>query len=121
MAYEDVLTWVHNRRYIELAFEECLTRKEEQITVIISDLDKFKEANDTFGHATGDKILIKFGDILTKIMPESAVIARLGGDEFAVLLPEVSENQAEFFNKTCSRRNDCHSISRCLYRFLSIT
>lgn len=44
MAYEDVLTRVHNRRYIELAFEECLTRKEEQITVIISDLDKFKEA-----------------------------------------------------------------------------
>ena len=99
LAYEDVLTRVHNRRYIELAFEECLTRKEEQITVIISDLDKFKEANDTFGHATGDKILIEFGDILTKIMPESAVIARLGGDEFAVLLPGVSENQAEFLIK----------------------
>ena len=63
------------------------------------DLDKFKEANDTFGHATGDKILIEFGDILTKIMPESAVIARLGGDEFAVLLPGVSENQAEFLIK----------------------
>jgi len=75
MAYEDVLTRVHNRRYIELAFEECLTRKEEQITVI------------------------EFGDILTKIMPESAVIARLGGDEFAVLLPGVSENQAEFLIK----------------------
>ena len=79
--------------------EECLMRKEERITVIISDLDKFKEANDTFGHATGDKILIEFGDILTKIMPESAVIARLGGDEFAVLLPGVSENQAEFLIK----------------------
>ena len=61
---------------LSLLFEECLTRKEEQITVIISDLNKFKEANDTFGHATGDKILIEFGDILTKIMPESAVIAR---------------------------------------------
>ncbi|MBE6165403.1 MAG: GGDEF domain-containing protein [Streptococcus gallolyticus] len=99
MAYEDDLTRVHNRRYIELAFEEYLMRKEEKITVIISDLDKFKEANDTFGHATGDKILIEFGDILTKIMPKSAVIARLGGDEFAVLLPGVSENQAEFLIK----------------------
>lgn len=99
MAYEDGLTQVHNRRYIELAFEECLARKEEEITVIMSDLDKFKEANDTFGHATGDKILIEFGDILTKIMPESAVIARLGGDEFAILLPGVSENQAEFLIK----------------------
>ena len=99
IAYEDVLTRVHNRRYIELAFEECLMRKEERITVIISDLDKFKEVNDTFGHATGDKILIEFGDILTKIMPESAVIARLGGDEFAILLPGVPENQAEFLIK----------------------
>ena len=90
---------VTEQRLHELAFEECLTRKEEQITVIISDLNKFKEANDTFGHATGDKILIEFGDILTKIMPESAVIARLGGDEFAVLLPGVSENQAEFLIK----------------------
>lgn len=99
IAYEDVLTRVHNRRYIELAFEECLMRKEERITVIISDLDKFKEANDTFGHATGDKILIEFGDILMKIMPESAVIARIGGDEFAVLLPGVPENQAEFLIK----------------------
>mgnify|MGYP002731989201 FL=1 len=99
IAYEDVLTRVHNRRYIEFAFEECLMRKEERITVIISDLDKFKEVNDTFGHATGDKILIEFGDILTKIMPESAVIARLGGDEFAILLPGVPENQAEFLIK----------------------
>ena len=60
MAYEDVLTRVHNRRYIELAFEECLRNKTEEIMVIISDLDKFKEANDIFGHTRGDKILIEF-------------------------------------------------------------
>lgn len=96
MAYEDVLTPVHNRRYIELAFEECLTRKEEEITIIMSDLDKFKEANDTFGHTVGDEILIEYGNLLTKIMPEKAVVARLGGDEFAILLPGVSEKQAAF-------------------------
>jgi len=96
MAYEDVLTQVHNRRYIEMIFEDCMVNKVEEITLIISDLDKFKEANDTYGHAAGDQILVKFGDILTKVMPEKAVVARLGGDEFAVLLPGVSEKQAEF-------------------------
>ena len=96
MAYEDVLTQVHNRRYIELAFEECVLNKTEEITVIMSDLNKFKEANDTYGHARGDQILIEYGELLTKLMPENAVVARLGGDEFAVLLPGVSKRQADF-------------------------
>lgn len=96
LIYEDTLTKVYNRRYIELAFEECVVNKQDEITVIISDLDKFKEANDTLGHAVGDKILVEFGNILTKIMPQDAVVARLGGDEFAVLLPGVSEKQAKF-------------------------
>ncbi|MFR2572657.1 MAG: diguanylate cyclase domain-containing protein [Streptococcus salivarius] len=76
----------------------------------------------------GDKILIEFGDILTKIMPESAVIARLGGDEFAVLLLEVSENQAEFLIKlvqaemTLSKIYEDYSIFGGAYtRLLSIT
>nr|WP_205397656.1 GGDEF domain-containing protein [Streptococcus lutetiensis] len=95
MAYEDVLTQVHNRRYIEIAFNEQMLTKREQLTVIVSDLDKFKEANDTYGHACGDQILIEYGDLLTKIMPKDAVVARLGGDEFAILLPNVSERQAK--------------------------
>lgn len=96
LAYEDVLTTVHNRRYIEIAFNECVLNKVDPITIIMSDLNKFKEANDTYGHACGDQILKDFGKILTKVMPEEAVVARLGGDEFAVLLPGVSEKQAEF-------------------------
>ncbi|WP_423216454.1 diguanylate cyclase domain-containing protein [Streptococcus equinus] len=96
MAYEDALTKVHNRRYIEYAFEKCITDKEESITVIMSDLNKFKEANDTYGHAVGDQILVDFGKILTKIMPKDAIVARLGGDEFAVLLPGFTERQIGF-------------------------
>ena len=95
LAYEDVLTQVHNRRYIELAFDECVLNKTNPITVIMSDLNKFKEANDTYGHSCGDQILIEYGDLLTKIMPKDAVVARLGGDEFAILLPNVSERQAK--------------------------
>jgi diguanylate cyclase (GGDEF)-like protein len=96
LIYQDMLTGVYNRRFIELAFNECVLNKVEPITIIMSDLNKFKEANDTYGHACGDQILKDFGKILTKVMPEEAVVARLGGDEFAVLLPGVSEKQAEF-------------------------
>lgn len=96
LIYQDTLMSVYNRRFIELAFNECVLNKVDPITIIMSDLNKFKEANDTFGHAAGDQILVKFGDILTKVMPEKSVVARLGGDEFAVLLPGVSEKQAEF-------------------------
>lgn len=96
LTYEDVLTQVHNRRYIELAFDECVLNKTEEITVIMSDLNKFKEANDIYGHTRGDQILIEYGELLTKVMPEDAVVARLGGDEFAVLLPGVTKQQADF-------------------------
>ncbi|TFH44203.1 sensor domain-containing diguanylate cyclase [Streptococcus equinus] len=96
LIYQDMLTGVYNRRFIELAFNECVLNKVDPITIIMSDLNKFMEANDTYGHACGDQILKDFGKILTKVMPEEAVVARLGGDEFAVLLPGVSEKQAEF-------------------------
>nr|WP_205397655.1 GGDEF domain-containing protein [Streptococcus lutetiensis] len=99
LAYEDSLTQVHNRRYIELAFEKCLADKVETISVIVFDLNKFKEANDTYGHVVGDEILVTFGAILTEVMPSNAVVARLGGDEFAVLLPDVSESQVTFLMK----------------------
>ena len=89
LAYEDVLTQVHNRRYIELAFDECVLNKTEEIMVIMSDYNKFKDAR-------GDQILIEYGELLTKVMPEDAVVARLGGDEFAVLLPGVTKEQADF-------------------------
>ena len=99
LAYEDSLTQVHNRRYIELAFERCITDKVETISLIMFDLNNFKEANDTYGHVAGDKILVDFGAILTEVMPVDAVVARLGGDEFAVLLTDISESQVNFLMK----------------------
>ena len=89
LIYQDSLTTLFNRRYLELAFEEIQNRKEDNITLIIADLDDFKEINDRYGHHEGDQLLIEFGNCLTKYMPASAVVARLGGDEFAILLSGV--------------------------------
>ena len=51
------------------------------------DADKFKEINDIYGHATGDRVIQAIGQMLKSAFPESALVARLGGDEFAVLVP----------------------------------
>lgn len=86
----DPLTQVYNRRYLENAFTECIIEKSQKITLIITDLDGFKEVNDIYGHQAGDKVLVDFAELLKETMPSYATIARLGGDEFAILLPNVS-------------------------------
>jgi diguanylate cyclase (GGDEF)-like protein len=54
--------------------------------LILLDLDRFKEANDTFGHAVGDRVLEHVGTLLTDLVRRADYVARLGGDEFVILL-----------------------------------
>jgi len=61
----------------------------------VIDLDHFKEVNDTYGHATGDAVLIATADALRSQVRDSDPVARLGGDEFAVLLPDAPRDAAE--------------------------
>lgn len=64
---------------------EDLPNRDTNIAVLLLDLDKFKDVNDTYGHAAGDKVLIDFGHRVRSLLRQTDVIARLGGDEFAVL------------------------------------
>ena len=66
----------------------------EQVALLLMDLDRFKEVNDSLGHHYGDRLLQKIAVRLRDSMRESDTLARLGGDEFALLLPQVDEQGA---------------------------
>ena len=88
VADTDSLTGLANRRAFLAALEEALLKAgDSAVAVALIDLDGFKPINDTFGHATGDAVLVEVGSRLKKSSGSKAFVARMGGDEFAVLLP----------------------------------
>lgn len=90
----DHLTKLHNRRHFEYMLEQeifRLRRSTEQSALLFIDLDRFKQINDTAGHAAGDALLASIGRKLKSRSRQSDLVARLAGDEFAVLLRNVDD------------------------------
>lgn len=89
-AIRDDLTGVHNRRYFVAAAEAELERASRQgtpLTLVMLDIDHFKQVNDQHGHAAGDEALRAVGGLLSSTTRAGDMACRLGGEEFAVLLP----------------------------------
>ncbi|MFC4588321.1 putative bifunctional diguanylate cyclase/phosphodiesterase [Sphaerisporangium corydalis] len=92
-AMHDGLTSLPNRKLLILRTEEALAeaREHARVGLLLLDLDRFKEVNDTLGHPVGDRLLQIVAHRLTHSVRPGDVVARLGGDEFAVLLPTVRD------------------------------
>lgn len=93
-AMTDYLTNLSNRRaFSELAEREYIRhqRGSSTFTVILADLDDFKQVNDTYGHEVGDQVLVRVADILKSCLREQDLLARWGGEEFIFLLVETDE------------------------------
>jgi len=91
-ATHDALTGLPNWELLRDRLEQGLaaaTRSESEIALLLIDLDRFKEINDSLGHTYGDKLLCQVGPRLQSVLRDGDTVARLGGDEFAVLLPSV--------------------------------
>ncbi len=96
-AITDGLTKLYNHRYFQESLERDIRRAERYkhpVSMIMSDLDRFKNYNDLFGHPRGDKALTTVADILRRMVRETDMIARYGGEEFAIILPETSKQDA---------------------------
>lgn len=96
-ALHDALTDLPNRVLLHDRLQQAIRaarRDNASVALLIMDLDRFKEVNDTFGHHIGDLLLQQLGERLGSVLRSSDTIARLGGDEFGVLLPNADYDEA---------------------------
>ena len=92
-ALHDSLTGLPNRELFHQRLEQA-TKRPDPCAVVLVDLDRFKEINDTIGHQAGDQVLREVGARLTSMLRAGDTVARLGGDEFGLLLPDVEDAAA---------------------------
>lgn len=90
----DGMTGLYNRRYFINYVTKDLERSKGH-SLILCDIDFFKHINDTYGHSTGDEIIIKFSETLQSIVGKDGVSSRFGGEEFAIYLPNTSLIEAK--------------------------
>ncbi len=96
-SFSDVLTGLHNRRYMEefLKREDArISRQGGTIAFVMLDVDHFKRINDNYGHDVGDEVLKKVGFFLKRMFRENDIVCRYGGEEFLVVMPDSSHEKA---------------------------
>ena len=97
LAVIDPLTKVHNKRYFETQLDqefENFKRHQYVYSLLIIDIDHFKQVNDNFGHGKGDEIIGTIANVLNELRRFGDTLARIGGDEFAILLPHTNLDSA---------------------------
>lgn len=103
LSLTDALTGLYNRRYFETYLENELARARrfnQPVSLVMLDIDNFKNYNDTLGHPAGDDLLRQLGQLLSATVRTTDIAARYGGEEFCVILPHVSWEGAASF---CTR------------------
>ncbi|MES2037516.1 MAG: diguanylate cyclase [Pseudomonadota bacterium] len=98
IAEHDQLTGLLNRRAFNERASSLLGRLTDQkrpVAVLMLDIDKFKDVNDTYGHAGGDRVLVKFAHIASAGLRDIDTLGRIGGEEFAAILPGCGQKEAE--------------------------
>lgn len=111
LSITDDLTQLHNRRHFQEEFyflTKSAIRNDHPLSLIILDIDFFKDFNDAYGHAEGDQVLISIGKILTQNVRETDVVARIGGEEFAVILSNTDKGESKIA---------CRRFEEAIHRF----
>jgi diguanylate cyclase (GGDEF)-like protein/PAS domain S-box-containing protein len=98
LARYDALTKIPNRMQFQHLLQQAIARSRRGghgVAMLYVDMDRFKEVNDTFGHASGDRVLEVLTERLTRVLNSEAVLGRLAGDEFALFVDGISQDAEE--------------------------
>jgi diguanylate cyclase (GGDEF)-like protein len=109
----DALTGLANRRALEEILAAEISRAhrfKHELAIVLLDLDRFKEINDSFGHAAGDMMLRAVSRLLTSLARQGDTVARWGGEEFVVVLPETDLPGARLFAERLRRTIEAHPV-----------
>ncbi len=112
LASTDPMTRLYNRRYFTKTSKHTLDlskREKQNLSIIMLDIDKFKNVNDTYGHQVGDDVIITLANKLIEHQRKSDIICRYGGEEFVILLPNTSIESSEIVAKKI--RKDIESLT----------
>ena len=115
LAITDGMTGIYNRRhFMTLAEHEWkkACRYDRPLALLLVDIDHFKSINDTYGHQTGDDVIIHLANLASSCKREVDVLARLGGEEFVLLLPETNSRQAKVLAERLRNEVATHPIAR---------
>jgi diguanylate cyclase (GGDEF)-like protein/PAS domain S-box-containing protein len=93
-ATRDVLTGLYNRRYFEDRIDQFFINKQDSYALLMVDVDRFKEVNDTYGHSEGDRVLQLLAKVLQRACRSEDLVCRYGGEEFLILLTDISTQNA---------------------------
>ncbi|MHB8742734.1 MAG: GGDEF domain-containing protein [Sulfuricaulis sp.] len=107
----DALTGLYNRRYFEdvLATELALAiRHGEHNSLLMIDIDHFKQINDTHGHHAGDQVLVEIADVLASKLRKTDMLCRLGGEEFILLCRRVNKEESMIVAEKIRRSIETH-------------
>ena len=113
MAVTDGLTGLHNRRYLDSHLQTLIDRaraRRRPLSVMITDLDRFKSINDTFGHGGGDDVLREFAQRLRKNVRGIDLACRFGGEEFVVVMPDTERGNRRESGGAYPRRDCAHPV-----------
>lgn len=114
LATTDPLTHLYNRRYFMDASTNIFNlalRYTKPLSIIMLDIDKFKNVNDTYGHQIGDRVLVQLASLLQKSRRNSDFICRYGGEEFVILLPETDQNNALLLAEEIRKKIEMSTIT----------
>ena len=103
LSIKDSLTELYNRRFFENKLDEEFSKAQRynyKLSIVFLDIDDFKKINDTYGHPSGDIVLIRIADLLQKCIRKTDQVARIGGEEFCIIMNDCSsENALDFLER----------------------